>query len=131
MNNVVELHAASVRKEKDARSVVAVGAGLLDLAVPDWWKPGRVDPVKLDQRGTESCVLGQLYGDWITGLAALFENMLHGDAPTGAVFVAAEHAGFWVNEHLPEGDNTAASDGRYAELTEQWRAAIARRRTWR
>lgn len=105
-------------------SRVAIGAALLDQTVPGWWQ--RVNLETLNLMWHNRCVLGQLFGDWIDGLDALFGTM-----PAGAEWVAAEHAGFWVNEQV-DGECTDASVARYAELTEQWRAAIvARRETWR
>jgi hypothetical protein len=129
MTNVVVLDA--VRPEAElgtAQQRVDVGAALLDQTVHGWYLPGRVDLTTLDQRFTERCVLGQLFGgNWLTGVLRLFEGM-----PAGARYVAAEHAGFWVNEKLPEGSNTNGADLQYEELTVQWRRAIvARRETWR
>jgi hypothetical protein len=131
MDNVVVLDAARTEPELGtAEQRVAVGASLLDKTVDGWWKPGRVDLEALDQRLGNRCVLGQLWdGNWITGLAALFEDMLNSDAPTGAVYVAAEHAGFWWNQRQ---NNVDVADESYGELTLQWRRAIvARRETWR
>lgn len=126
MTNVVMLEAVQVRPDRgSAESRVAVGAALLDQTVPGWWQ--RVDLETLDICRYNRCVLGQLFGDWIVGLDALFGTM-----PAGAEWVAAEQAGFWVNEHQPDGECTDVSMPRYAALTEQWRAAVvARRETWR
>jgi hypothetical protein len=54
------------------------GAQLLDQVQPDWWKQIRLK--KLDMTSLETCVLGQLYGNYFYGLSALglISGMKHG-----------------------------------------------------
>lgn len=128
MTNVTVLDAAQSTPD---RTSGAVGAALLDLELAyediPWYV--RVDPDLLDQSDPNQCVLGQLFGYWIDGLKRLFPRLT-----LAGQYVAAERAGFWVNDGQPDGEpvKTDQSMARYAELTEQWRAAIvARRETWR
>lgn len=113
------------------QTAAAIGAALLDLELAyedvPWYV--RVDPDSLDQSDPNLCVLGQLFGYWIDGLKRLFPRLR-----LAGQFVAAQRAGFWVNDAQPDGEpvKTDQSLARYVELTEQWRAAIvARRETWR
>lgn len=131
MTNVVVLDAAQTpAARQDPRNLAEVGAGLLDVELahdkPWFW---RVNPGRLDQMDTNRCVLAQLFGNWQDGLERLFPRLT-----VSGQFVAAERCGFWVNDSVPDGE-PAESDSamtRYAELTEQWRAAIvARREMWR
>lgn len=54
------------------------GAQLLDRVMPDWWQ--RIRLKKLDMTSLETCVLGQLYGNYFNGLSALglISGLKHG-----------------------------------------------------
>jgi hypothetical protein len=123
MSNGLVLNAARVA----AAAVVAVGAGLLDIEMPSWWETA--DLTTLDQADPQRCVLAQTYGGtWLDGVQALFPRLT-----VAGQFMAAERAGFWVNDGQPDVEaSSEACLARYQELTEQWRAAVvARRATWR
>lgn len=53
-----------------ARMKVARGARYLDRVKPDWY--GLVDVETLNLISAEDCVLGQVFGDYETGLSHLF-----------------------------------------------------------
>jgi hypothetical protein len=93
----------------------ATGARLLDRERPGW--AHQVDPERLDMTTARDDVLGQLYGDFQAGL-----DQLVACEPTGQ---ARPYS--WASRHgfdLP----IDAGWGDYAQLTEAWRAELARRR---
>lgn len=96
----------------DAESRIDCGAALLDQRVPGW--ADRVSLERFDIRSDRRCVLGQLYGDYDTGLheLGLYSGVGHGfDLRRSDVMVAPEPAAL------------------FAPLDAAWRAAIAARTT--
>lgn len=91
----------------DIRNRVAKGAALLDKHNPNWFRD--IDLEVLDQDWAGTCVLGQLYGYWGTGLARLFGT----DDADDAIHVSNEH-GFGRDENFPG-------------LTEEWERVIEQR----
>jgi len=94
---------------------VAAGARLLDRDRPGW--AHHIDPERLDMTTAHDDVLGQLDGDFQAGLDQLVA--CEARAPARPYTWAARH-GF----DLP----IDAGRGDYAQLTEAWRAELARRR---
>jgi len=91
---------------------VAQGAALLDRALPAW--PVKVDPGRLDLSLADTCVLGQLYGDYAFGVDAL--------CPLGA------NPDRWAAAHGFACDAEVPRSQEWAQLTDTWRAELARRR---
>lgn len=88
---------------------VARGVKLLDQRAPGWDQ--RIRLHHLDMSCGNKCVLGQLYGDYSRGLAAVF-----GDEP-GVYFRTGYHYGFnkyWLTN--------------FAELNQEWSRVIRERR---
>lgn len=85
---------------------VARGAALLDEKKPDWWRPENVNLDILNQADARRCVLGQNYGYYDQGLAALFGG----------------ERGFTISAQY--GFSSRGTD----ETTPAWRAQIERRR---
>jgi hypothetical protein len=125
MGEVVVLSAARVPAPENmsARFLVDVGAGLLDVERPGWWN--HVDLETLDQAYPHRCVLAQMMhsGNWLAGLDALFPRL-----QMAGQLLAAQRAGFWVNDHAPGAAESDSCLARYEELTKWWRAAIVARR---
>lgn len=55
----------------EMKARVQKGIALLDEKAPDWWVPGKVDLDALDMQYGDSCVLGQIYGDYLDGCLKL------------------------------------------------------------
>lgn len=85
------------------------GAALLTAVRAGWVK--EIDTVRLEMYVCEDCILGQLYGGFSKGLAAL-ENA------TEASFSATEH-GFMVP--------APRTMERWEALTDAWRKAVRKR----
>jgi hypothetical protein len=100
------------------RTRAAAGAVLLDQRRPGW--PLQADPAQLDMEDARADVLGQLYGWFDTGIAALAPGL--DQAEVDAWVVAY---GFDLDDsELGPG----ASAGGYPLLTACWQAEITRRR---
>jgi hypothetical protein len=95
------------------REVAAAGAALLDARGP--WAD-RIDLVRLDMASCRDCVLGQLYGWYSSGRAAL-------DLSTSA----AELYGFVFTCDADDSDDCVSCGPQYPLLTEAWRDEIASR----
>lgn len=83
---------------------IAAGMALLDEKVPEWWQ--RIDVDRLNTASPCSCVLGQMYGFYGTGLEAL-----------GILGFACDY-----------GFGATGAGGGYPSLTRAWRRAIRARR---
>ena len=59
MDRLISLFMTNARK----------GAALLDVERPDWFR--LIDTEALNMEGAWSCILGQLYGDFETGMLSL------------------------------------------------------------
>lgn len=98
-------------REKELRIRVMRGVEALDATTPNWWKD--IDLARLDLTDCVDCVLGQLYCEYTTGVAALTELLdelhlvdeEHFDNADGCII--ASHYGFdhddalqydWVEE---------------------------------
>jgi hypothetical protein len=97
----------------------AAGAALLDRRLPGWHQD--VDPDWLDMEDGRVDMLGQLYGWFEIGIAALTPGL--GEAEVEAWVVAH---GFDLDDSdlPPKGGSVDA----YQVLTEAWRAELVRRR---
>lgn len=91
---------------------VKQGMALLDEKHGPGWVH-KIDVESLDVAGNCSCVLGQLYGDYGTGLFSLFPRYRIGDTT---------NAGFFAS------DGAVWCPGEWDELTTAWRLAILARR---
>lgn len=85
---------------------IARGTALLDRERPGWRK--RVKPSKLHLADCHTCVLGQVYGSFDSGLSAL-----------GLTYFDAEDYGFLLPANR---DNT----GHYGWLTRAWKRVLSR-----
>jgi hypothetical protein len=94
---------------------VARGAALLDGKFPQW--EGKLDVDALDIKHINSCVLGQLYGGYYTGVRELGIN-------DSAELAATQH-GFWgaVSPYEEQAKITAE----YDDLLVAWVAVIKER----
>jgi hypothetical protein len=95
----------------EARLRVARGAALLDQLVPHWAYV--IDPELLQLDSCGSCVLGQLYGDYLEAYSAI--QALPGKGGT--------HYGFDITASELRGLRHA----NYSILTDAWREAISER----
>lgn len=101
-----------------ARARAARGAALLDDHDPGW--TDRIDPGTLALGDGAACVLGQLWGEYRTGLGRARVIDLS-SAPTR--FVSPVDLGFQAVSDL----GIAAEDLDYALLTRAWRGVLADR----
>lgn len=101
-----------------ARARAARGAALLDDRDPGW--AARIDPSSLALGDGAACVLGQLWGEYRTGLGRARVIDLS-SAPTR--FVSPVDLGFQAVSDLGPG----AEDLDYALLTRAWRGLLAER----
>jgi hypothetical protein len=92
------------------------GAALLDRIRPGWWR--EIVPDRLATESCACCILGQLYGGYITGWIAIRPAACRpGIVPPSAY-------GF----NLTVLEETALhAPARFAALTDAWRAEIAAR----
>ena len=94
-------------------SEVRAGALLLDKEKPGWWE--EVDVDQLDMGGVRNCVLGQLQGDYATGIDKLGISS----------FAEASRLGFYIS--IRENCSWAKRRGLYKVLTKAWTKEIADR----
>jgi hypothetical protein len=85
------------------------GAALLDEVQPGWWR--EIDTARLAMVTCDRCILGQLYGEFGTGWRVVLSPVRR-DWPCNA----ADH-GFTLYDPRES----------FADLTDAWRAEIARR----
>lgn len=95
----------------EARRRVARGAALLDAEVPGWVQ--RVDPGLLALESCTSCLLGQLFGDYVTGYRCVVLPRRMAAAQYGFDITMAESRGIRRVQ--------------YRRLTDAWLEAIASR----
>jgi len=88
-----------------------IGATFLDVAQPGWAE--RINLRRLDLNSCESCVLGQLFGDFANGAEKVFA--MRGSAR----FAAARECGL-------DGAHDGPTD-QYTALTAAWKREIAKR----
>lgn len=91
----------------DFKEQIARGMALLDSATPRWID--RINLRSFDITEPSSCVLGQVYGDYLNGKHILY---LAGD-------IAAIHYGFFYSSW----DEDGAVEG-WNALNEEWKAAL-------
>ena len=60
-------------RTREATATVKRGAKLLDKAFPDW--EAKIDLDFLNMFSYNQCILGQLYGEYETGMCVLFPGM--------------------------------------------------------
>lgn len=127
----------------DMENRVRLGVQVLDLVYPTWLES--VDLPTLNLGSTESCVLGQLYGDYFEGRDALSSqlNEYWGDvpeklqdeilavdplflSPDGEVQGCLYELGFEQADYGPCSDLIGSVQ--YETLTELWAEAVKRRR---
>jgi hypothetical protein len=95
---------------------IKMGVMLLDKEIHGWYKDDGPSPINLGTLKLDSvkdCILGQLYGTFPVGMAAL-----------GISYHAAEHLGFMV----PEQVNVVSYDRIYEAYTREWTDVITSRR---
>lgn len=102
---------------------VATGAHLLDTTTPDWWRT--VDPYAITLDSATTCPLGQLFGDFDTGLTHLMT--LDGNFDEHAINDTEIRTLFAV-DHGFDSDNHASPDRAFALLAAFWVDEINRRR---
>lgn len=103
----------------DARDTVRRGAAFLDATSPGWAE--RIDPRRLDMGSCDECILGQLYGDYLDGLARIgFVRDV--ETPWGIVKNAHD-----LDRAVAHGFSTFGSGLDYETLAAAWREEIARR----
>jgi hypothetical protein len=95
--------AASVTDDPDRRALhvyahrraVLAAANLLDRRQPDW--RSRVRPDLLDMADEHMCVLGQVFGDYLAGMIALYDTPYrrHVAGPSVTAFDGDFPAGLW------------------------------------
>jgi hypothetical protein len=88
----------------NAENRVARGAALLDPEEPGWFN--RIDTDQLWMSRCDTCILGQLYGDYTVGLRAL-----------GLTHRQAIDRGFMMGEGV-----------NYLQLTNEWRRVVEDRK---
>ena len=93
--------------------VVTNGAAFLDTYAPSWHM--RIDPSILEIRMPATCILGQLFGDYLVGLSVL---RLSGDE--------ASEYGFDIHDDQ-KWLNREYTNPLWMELDERWRSEIAAR----
>lgn len=103
---------------EDARERVERGADFLDDADPGWYR--RVDAASLELGSGDSCVLGQLHGDFRLGLGR--SDLINLSSAPRASLSPSAH-GFQCIQGLSKEDERRD----YACLTEAWQEAIAAR----
>lgn len=103
----------------NAQERVARGARFLDERDPGWYQ--RVNPVTLELADGQSCVLGQLHGDFRLGLSRSL--LLNFSSAPRASLSPVSH-GFKCVSGVAE----AVQDKDYELLNRAWRAAVRERR---
>lgn len=111
----------------DMRERAARGAALLDIARPYWYEGVSVGALNL--LNGDTCVLGQIYGDWETGLAQLFPTSvmyktMYEDAPSQDS--TSDYYGFSAFDIRQFTDDDLSRTWR--DLTQAWRDLISERR---
>lgn len=101
----------------DRRAIVAAAARRLDRVAPHWYR--RVDRTELDLSSLNRCVLGQVFGDYGTGLALLYVGT-HFDPPRSALaFTPFATRADWLAEVdrrlAVAGPNTGREDDEYED----------------
>jgi hypothetical protein len=91
---------------------VARGAALLNERVPGWRE--RLQLRRLHMEDCEQCVLGQIYGDYVMGLDALWPDLV----------MASEDSTFGFDLVRPYPPSPSKEE-RYKVLAAAWREAIA------
>jgi hypothetical protein len=87
------------------------GAALLDRARPGWEREISLDDLAMSR--CDHCILGQLYGQYWTGVQAV-RPLVFGES----------RSAMWKTEH---GFTLPLSDGSFGWLADAWRALIRRR----
>lgn len=98
----------------DIAEAAETGAALLDRRFPDWAE--QIDLDSLEMSVSETCILGQLYGSYWQGLAAL--------TMTTPGFADPIDYGFILPVYL---DNNENGDQYWEQLDRAWRDEIANR----
>ncbi len=96
----------------DSHAAVLRGSNLLDTHVPDWYWAINLDT--LNQNDMDSCVVGQLFGDWTVGLMRMGLDERDWDDVV--------YRGFSGNSPFKHRDDPTPT------LTNAWRALIEGRR---
>ena len=91
---------------------VAKGAALLDRDGPEGWR-GRIDCETLDLARCRDCILGQVYGEYGTGVGKLGANFL----PVDCGFER-------TNTERSAGTPLGVVKGQYWRLTAAWRRLL-------
>lgn len=91
---------------------VALGAALLDERLPGWSE--QVEIEELNMVSGAYCVLGQVFGDYLDGVADLWESAMNDVHRTD---LAIEH-----------GFDTEGGNDDYELLRAEWTEQVARRR---
>lgn len=114
-----------------------IGATLLDVLRPGWAE--KIDLERLLLSSCSACVLGQLFGDYSTGVEKLFaiaktDVSIYGDSSTPScltadvgVDAAASKAGFVKGFQ----ERHTVGYGYYPNLTEAWKKEVLKRRSKR
>lgn len=97
---------------------VADGAALLDDVAPGWTET--IDLSALDINRCDRCVLGQIYGNYIFGVDAIWGP---GHEDEWMRELLAVSYGFDIDFGAPPEDERA----HYRRLTDEWRALISQR----
>lgn len=95
----------------DYKTNAPAGAAMLDMARPEWFH--KISRDVLDMRGIRSCVMGQLYGGYTTGLVTMF-------GPEYRVDLAVEYG--FIREMTGE-----ERDQSWETLTAEWLSLIGER----
>lgn len=98
------------------KNLVKAGARLLDNTRNDWYLT--IDTKKLDLADCNRCILGQIFGSFVTGLKVLQVDPCKGGYPEEAV---GDYLGF---NAVTFGED----DPLWDELAELWIAEIEQRR---
>ena len=105
------------------RERIRAGAALLDAEGPQDWRD-RIDTDELDMFYVTHCVLGQLFGDYTSGVNALTGTVYRG-LESFRLEWAVEH-GFEASTMLDD-DHEFNGHGsyRYADLDAAWREELS------
>lgn len=91
---------------------VAAGCRFMDELRPGWWRDGTFRLEIFDLASRSRCVLGQIFGDFNTGLDRLDLDTAH-----------AQRLGMFVSN-----DYVDDIEAEYDAIEEEWRRVIAARR---
>ena len=118
VRDLVESYRARRITLDDARERAARGAAYLDEVCPGWYR--RIDRDLLDLGNGRACILGQLYGSFVSGLTGCH---LINASTAPRVSLSPVHFGFLAVQRVCE----ALQEQDYENLNQAWLEAVEKR----